>query len=373
MDTSMAITRERSRSFVSRLQAAATSGNASVDVYRLGPCSISILANPSFSSSHQDRLWEEQADIYSSGGRGTPGRDDEPAAAAANAFVHSPSPANPVSLDDHQVPSASGSLRRGQMDATVRAPSFTSFLSSGDRGSRKKGKKRGRPRTPLRSLSAEDVHRMCCGRRSPEGGHFIQQIMLKIRGHSSRSSSPKCPNSRTKKRNTWSSCICFSANWSTSSSSLDLNPDVGIFLNSRKWMKDEAKQFIDLSRALNLGLCCIQVFGNGVGLDQCKALAPQLLDKPIFSFAFRAYLMKRHTIWRMWFVFELEFCSLGQRIHLQKEVLLWVHENSLQCVEQTSSLPEYHSFVISVMFVWTLQLLWIFTGSTKTLNWSASY
>lgn len=212
MDTSMAITRERSRSFVSRLQAAATSGNASVDVYRLGPCSISILANPSFSSSHQDRLWEEQADIYSSGGRGTPGRDDEPAAAAANAFVHSPSPGNPVSLDDHQVPSASGSLRRGQMDATVRAPSFTSFLSSGDRGSRKKGKKRGRPRTPLRSLSAEDVHRMCCGRRSPEGGHFIQQIMLKIRGHSSRSSSPKCPNSRTKKRNTWSSCICFSAN-----------------------------------------------------------------------------------------------------------------------------------------------------------------
>jgi hypothetical protein len=71
MDSNLS-TRERSRTFVSRLQAPSSGAFSYVDIYR--PCSVSILSNPSFSSSHQDKLWEEQAEIYSSGGRGTPGK-----------------------------------------------------------------------------------------------------------------------------------------------------------------------------------------------------------------------------------------------------------------------------------------------------------
>lgn len=212
MDANVAISRERSRSFISRLQA--PSGISSVDVFHLAPSSISILANPSFSSSHQDRLWEEQAEAYSSGGRGTPGREDEAAAAtatAANAFLHSPSPGVAISSDDQQVPTASSSLRRGLIDSSVG--------NSGEKWGHKRkgeGKKRGRPHTPLRSLLADDVHSKCSGfktaRPSPEGGgHFIQQLMSRIWGtSSSKSLSPKSPDNVSKRRNIWSSCICFS-------------------------------------------------------------------------------------------------------------------------------------------------------------------
>jgi len=207
LDANVAISRERSRSFISRLQA--PSGISSVDVFHLAPSSISILANPSFSSSHQDRLWEEQAEAYSSGGRGTPGREDE-AAPVANIFLHSPSPGVAISSDDHQVPSASASLRRGLIESSV----GTVYVEKGRHKRKGQGKKRGRPHTPLRSLLADDVHSKCspgsATRPSPEGGHFIQQIMSRIRGtSSSKSLSPKSPDV-SKRRNIWSSCICFS-------------------------------------------------------------------------------------------------------------------------------------------------------------------
>lgn len=184
-------TRERSRTIVSRLQAPTSGAFSRVDVYR--PCStVSILANPSFSSSHQDKLWEEQAEIYSSGGRGTPGRDDE---AAANVIMNlrtSPSAAFATdSCGDHH-------------EATNRSLRIGGVVESS-------GKKRGRPNTPLRGL-LENQRR----RASPESGHFIHQIMSRIRG----SNSPKAPSSSfpktsqqlamEKRRNTWSSCICFS-------------------------------------------------------------------------------------------------------------------------------------------------------------------
>ena len=199
----MAVTRENSRSFASMLQV------QSLEEYRLAPSSISILANPSFSSSQQDRLWEEQAEAYSSGGRGTPGRDDD---ATANVFLHSSSPGGAISSDD-QIHPASGPLRRGLTDSNLGVISG----ANGDKGTsndRKKGqgKKRRRPRTPLRSLLAEEMHGKSSGSRSPDGGtHFIHQLMLRFRGSSSKSSSPKSPDTRPKRRHTiWSSCICFS-------------------------------------------------------------------------------------------------------------------------------------------------------------------
>ncbi|XP_024400367.1 uncharacterized protein [Physcomitrium patens] len=200
MDANEAITRARSRSLVSSLHSAPLSETASVDTLRLGFCSGNIYANSSFSSSHQDRLWEEQADIYSSGGRGTPGRGFETAATTMS--LHDAPP---------QVFTASGSLRRGLIDPTGRDPPFTPFAVNRHQGRQQRGNKRGRPRGPLRSLLTDDVHKMGCGTRHPEGSsHFIQQIMQKIRGKSSTSLSPKSTNATTKRRNTWSSCVWFS-------------------------------------------------------------------------------------------------------------------------------------------------------------------
>ncbi|KAG0570841.1 hypothetical protein KC19_6G191400 [Ceratodon purpureus] len=185
--------RHKSRTIVSRLQAPTSEAVSRVDVYR--PSStVSILANPSFSSSHQDKLWEEQAEIYSSGGRGTPGRDDE--ATTANVIINlrrSPLPAYYAtdSRAHHEVHPSLRSSRAGVLDS---------------------GKKRGRPKSPLtqRSLLDHDQRR----RASPESGHFMQQIMSKIRGSNSPQASVH-PKSRSqlameKRRNTWSSCICFS-------------------------------------------------------------------------------------------------------------------------------------------------------------------
>lgn len=203
------ITQERSRSFISRLQAP-TGTLSSADTFRLVPSSVSILANPSNSSSQcQDRIWEEQAEIYSSGGRGTPGREDDPS--AANAMLHSLSTvATAISSEHYQVSSAPNALRKGHIDTNGRHPSTV----PGAKERRKKGKKRGRsPRTPLRSLLSDDGHSKALGSgmRSPTGGHFMQQIMSKIRGNSPKAPSPKSPEpAMAKRRNTWSSCICFS-------------------------------------------------------------------------------------------------------------------------------------------------------------------
>ena len=179
-------TRERPRTVVSRLQAPTSGAFSRVDVIYRPSSTVSILANPTFSSSHQDKLWEEQAEIYSSGGRGTPGRDDE--ATTTNIIINCRTSPSPALATDSLEPNPS-QRRSGAVESS--------------------GNKRGRPNTPLRSLF-EDHH----SRGLPESGHFIQQIMSRIRG----SSSPKAlpfPKSSSqlamdKRRNTWTRCICFS-------------------------------------------------------------------------------------------------------------------------------------------------------------------
>lgn len=208
---------ERSRSFAAMLQVSPRQSVDESNQPRLAPSSIAILTNPSFSSSHQDRLWEEQAE-YSSGGRGTPGRDDD---AAGDPFLLSPSPGGAISSDD-QMRSAAASLRKNQ-DRDMSASSCAGFASdsghSHPRSHEKRkfgqaGKKRGRPqRSPLRNLlAAEDLHDK--SQRSPERGHFLHQILSRIRGKSSSpKSSPHKSSETTRKRRSstiWSSCMCFS-------------------------------------------------------------------------------------------------------------------------------------------------------------------
>lgn len=178
-----------------------------LDNHRLAPSSIFILANPSFSSSQQDRLWEEQAEAYSSGGRGTPGREDNDAALAVNVYLHSPSPDGAVSSDD-QVHSLAVSMRKSLEEREISTRSCPGFVSdNGRKSAGQAGKKRGRPRTPLRALLAEDLHG-----KTPASG-LLQHILSYVRGSSSsKSSSPKSSQSLPKRRHSalWSSCMCFS-------------------------------------------------------------------------------------------------------------------------------------------------------------------
>lgn len=216
------LTRKQPRSSSSILQ---VSPRQSVDEYRLPPSSITILTNPSFSSSHQDRLWEEQAEAYSSGGLGTPGREFD-AFAVVNEFnFHSLSSSGAciscISSDD-QLYCVAASLRKGHAKDRCARSATSSFVSDNvqcSNGRRKLGlwKRRGKPQTPLQTLLVEGLHSRASsvsGHRSPDSSHhFLHHLMSRIRGSrsSSKSSSPRSSVAVSKKRNTiWSSCICFS-------------------------------------------------------------------------------------------------------------------------------------------------------------------
>ncbi len=187
----------------------------SLEEYRLGP-SIYILGNPSFSSSHQDRLWEEQAEAYSSGGRGTPGRDQENSTAAA--FL-APRPASAGSSDVLLPSSASLSVRKGATDATVVPTSADTWIEKGksQSGKKRKAKKASKPRTPLQSLLAEEIKGKDSDTNSVNWSSSsgtnpcMKQLMLRIRGNlAPKSSSPKNQHSRSHRSSFWTSCICFS-------------------------------------------------------------------------------------------------------------------------------------------------------------------
>jgi len=187
----------------------------SIEEYRLGP-SIYILGNPSFSSSHQDRLWEEQAEAYSSGGRGTPGHDQENSTAAA--FL-APRPASAGSGDVLLPSSASLSVRKGASDATVVPTSADTWIEKGksQSGRKRKAKKASKPRTPLQSLLAEEIKGKDSDTNSVNWSTSsgtnpcMKQLMLRIRGNvAPKSSSPKNQHSRSHRSSFWTSCICFS-------------------------------------------------------------------------------------------------------------------------------------------------------------------
>ncbi len=186
-----------------------------------GLSSISILGNPSFSSSQKDRLWEEQAEAYSSGGRGTPGREDNNNnSSTATTFLPPPRPGTTVSGDVVFPSAASGSLRKALSDATV-VPSTSDIYNENGKthNGKKRGKKKGKSRTPLQSLLAEEIRGKDSKRNSinqsssssSDANPCTKQLMLRIKGMASKSSSPKSHQQTTPPRSSfWSSCICFS-------------------------------------------------------------------------------------------------------------------------------------------------------------------
>lgn len=158
-----------------------------------------MLGQPPFSSSQQDRLWEEQAEAYSSGGRGTPSRNEP----TTQVVFQSPSPGEANS--DDQIQPASGPMKMGQ-DAVASS-------STGDSGGPDDGKNgKGKPRTPLRSLLAEDAPKGPNGNSaapdvaSPNNSSFIKRL-LRVMSTPSRSIDKENNVTKQKKASMWSSCL----------------------------------------------------------------------------------------------------------------------------------------------------------------------
>lgn len=102
-----------------------------------------------FSGSQQDRLWEEQAEAYSSGGRGTPIRNEDAAQSAASS---SPSPPGEPTSSDDQIQPAAGPIHNGHGVVSTANES-----GEDDSPHEPNGNVKGKLHTPLRSLLLEDA------------------------------------------------------------------------------------------------------------------------------------------------------------------------------------------------------------------------
>jgi len=211
-DGTVTLTHEKSESIRDMLQLVSLPQQNLEEFHPVLAPSISILGNRSFSSSQQDRLWEEQAEAYSSGGRGTPGREDKSTTAAS--FLAPQSASAAAVSGEVLLRSASGSLRKGASSEATVVVLATSDTCS-EKGGKRRGKKKGNPRTPLRSLLAEETEEDCeadsITRSTPAANPCVKHLVLRIRGMASKSSMPKSQHSRPQQKSTfWSSCICIS-------------------------------------------------------------------------------------------------------------------------------------------------------------------
>ena len=175
-----------------------TSPPSSTETHRASTL-FPMLGQPPFSSSQQDRLWEEQAEAYSSGGRGTPSRNEP----TTQVVFQSPSPGEANS--DDQIQPASGPLKMGQ--------EAVASSSTGENGGTEDGKNgKGKPRTPLRSLLAEDAPKGPNGNSvapdvaSPNNSSFIKRL-LRVMSTPSRSIDKENKVTKQKKASMWSSCL----------------------------------------------------------------------------------------------------------------------------------------------------------------------
>ncbi|CAK9205453.1 unnamed protein product [Sphagnum troendelagicum] len=146
---------QQSNSSISMLQ---LYSQQTVEVYHEAPTSFSLLGNPSFSSSHQDRIWEEQAEAYSSGGRGSPAHEDY----GPGVFQSASSLAAGAISSVESLHSASGSLRKHPLEWTLTVSPSTLAAATdhetcnSSHDEKSNSKRNGRPRTPLRTLLAQD-------------------------------------------------------------------------------------------------------------------------------------------------------------------------------------------------------------------------
>ncbi|KAG0623492.1 hypothetical protein M758_3G178400 [Ceratodon purpureus] len=163
-------------------------------------------SEPPFSGSKQDHLWEEQAEAYSSGGRGTPSRSEEATQAAAP-FRPPSSPGEQPSSSDDQIQPAYGPMNNGH---TVAGPSNVRASENGIALHEPKGK--GKLHTPLRSLLLEDANKSTDGDpRTPNAltssPSFIRRL-FRVMSTPSRAADRESSQTKLKKSSSmWVSCL----------------------------------------------------------------------------------------------------------------------------------------------------------------------
>jgi hypothetical protein len=153
-----------------------------------------VLEQHPLSSSHQDHLVVEETEVYSSGGRETPACLEEVTTNGVQSGAA-------TSLDDQILP-ASGPVENTLSDAMA----FSNMVENGSTIEGKTGK--GKARTPLRSLLAEDASKVPLP--TGLGGSPLKRLFSRLMG-TMKLGDKDIKQVRKKKSSAWNICLGDSA------------------------------------------------------------------------------------------------------------------------------------------------------------------
>jgi len=158
------------------------------------PPLLPVLEQHPLSSSHQDHLLVQETEVYSSGGRETPACLEEVATNGVQSGAA-------TSLDDQILP-ASGPVENTLSDAMA----CSNMVENGSTNEGKTGK--GKARTPLRSLLAEDASKVPLP--TGLGGSPLKRLFSRLMG-TTKSGDKDIKQVRKKKSSAWNICLGDSA------------------------------------------------------------------------------------------------------------------------------------------------------------------
>ncbi|CAK9226635.1 unnamed protein product [Sphagnum troendelagicum] len=187
----------QSKSMVSALQASAPE---TADVHEAAPTLFPELGEQPLSSSHQDHLWEEQAETYPKGSGVTAAHLEE----AAIDAIHSPTP-SATSPDDQILPAL------GPVTNTL--PDVVAHSSTVENGSTIDGKtEKSKSRTQLRNLLAEDASMVSNGSISTGAEDSpLKRLFSRLMGNPTKSGEKEIKQVKKRKPSVWNACIGVSA------------------------------------------------------------------------------------------------------------------------------------------------------------------
>ncbi|CAK9876055.1 unnamed protein product [Sphagnum jensenii] len=187
----------QSKSMVSALQASAPE---TADVHEAAPTLFPELGEQPLSSSHQDHLWEEQAETYPKGSGVTAAHLEE----AAIDAIHSPTP-SATSPDDQILPAL------GPVTNTL--PDVVAHSSTVENGSTIDGKtEKGKSSTQLRNLLAEDASMVSNGSISTGAEDSpLKRLFSRLMGNPTKSGEKEIKQVKKRKPSVWNACIGVSA------------------------------------------------------------------------------------------------------------------------------------------------------------------
>jgi len=187
----------QSKSMVSALQASAPE---TADVHEAAPTLFPELGEQPLSSSHQDHLWEEQAETYPKGSGVTAAHLEE----AAIDAIHSPTP-SATSPDDQILPAL------GPVMNTL--PDLVAHSSTVENGSTIDGKtEKGKSRIQLRNLLAEDASMVSNGSISTGAEDSpLKRLFSRLMGNPTKLGEKEIKQVKKRKPSVWNACLGVSA------------------------------------------------------------------------------------------------------------------------------------------------------------------